>query len=70
VFAVDNVAALEAEGQGVLLERRGSGAQGAHPSLLFEGRFDPVMFAARAMLDAARRIPSLAPGGHRYHLSI
>jgi diaminopimelate dehydrogenase len=54
----------------VLLERRGSGAQGAHPSLLFEGRFDPVMFAARAMLDAARRVPSLAPGGHRYDLSI
>jgi diaminopimelate dehydrogenase len=70
VFAVENVAALEAEGHGVLLERRGSGAQGAHPSLLLEGRFDPVMFAARAMLDAARRIPSLAPGGHRYHLSI
>lgn len=70
VFAVENVAALEAEGHGVLLERRGSGARGAHPSLLLEGRFDPVMFAARAMLDAARRIPSLAPGGHRYHLSI
>jgi diaminopimelate dehydrogenase len=69
LFAVDSVAALEAGAHGVLLERRGGGTHGAHPALLLEGRFDPVMFAARAMLDAARLLPQLAPGGHRYHLS-
>jgi diaminopimelate dehydrogenase len=70
VFAVDSIEALEAAGHGVLLERRGSGGQGAHPALLLEGRFDPVQFAARAMLDAARRLPQLEPRGHRYYLSM
>ena len=70
VFAVDSVQALEAEAHGVLLERRGSGGQGEHPALLLEGRFDPVRFAARAMLDAARRLPRLEARGHRYHLCV
>lgn len=70
VFAVESVDALQAEAHGVLLERRGSGGHGAHPALLLEGRFDPVMFAARAMLDAARRLPQLERRGHRYHLAI
>jgi diaminopimelate dehydrogenase len=69
VFAVESVAALEAEGHGVLLERRASG-QGTHPALLLEGCFDPLKFAARAMLDAARRLPQLAARGHRYHLCV
>jgi diaminopimelate dehydrogenase len=69
VFAVDDVDALQVEAHGVLLERRGTAAQGGHPALLLEGRFDPIVFAARAMLDAARRIPQLAACGHRYHLS-
>ena len=70
VFAVDSIAAMEALGQGLLLERRGSGGPGPHPSLLLEGRFDATQLAARAMLDAARRVPRLAIGGHAYHLSI
>lgn len=70
VFAVDSIAAMEAPGQGLLLERRGGGAHGPHPSLIFEARFDATQFAARAMLDAARRVPRLAVGGHPYHLSI
>jgi diaminopimelate dehydrogenase len=68
VFPVESVAALEAEGHGVLLERRGSAAHGAHSSLLLEGRFDPIQLAARAMLDAARYAPGMSVGGHRYHL--
>jgi len=67
VFAVESVAGMEA-GHGVLLERRGTGGRGEHPALVFEGRFDPTVFAARAMLDAARRLPQLAVGGHRYGL--
>jgi len=56
---------MEALGQGLLLERRGSAAHGPHPSLIFEGRFDATQFAARAMLDAARRVPRLAVGKER-----
>jgi diaminopimelate dehydrogenase len=68
VFAVESVAGMEAYGHGVLLERRGTGGRGGHPALVFEGRFDPALFAARAMLDAARRLPQLDVGGHRYSL--
>jgi diaminopimelate dehydrogenase len=68
VFAVDSVAGMEAYGHGVLLERRGTGGHGEHPALVFEGRFDPTLFAARVMLDAARRLPQLGLGGHRYSL--
>ncbi|TAK87463.1 MAG: hypothetical protein EPO20_03925 [Betaproteobacteria bacterium] len=70
VFAVDSVAAMEALGQGLVFERRGSGGGGPHPSLLLEGRFDATQFAARAMLDGARRLPRLAVGAHPYHLSV
>lgn len=70
VFAIESAAALEAHGQGLLLERRGSAPHGGHPALLLEARFDPLVFAARAMLDAARRVPQLKTGGHRYQLSI
>ena len=41
---------------------------GAHPSLLREARFDVPTFAARVMLDAARRLSQLGPGAHRYSL--
>lgn len=69
VFPVESVAALEAEGHGVLLERRGTGAHRAHASLLLEGRFDPILLAARTMLDAARYAPRMKVGAHRYHLA-
>ncbi len=68
VFAVPDVAALEVAGSGVVLERRGSGDTGAHQSLLLEARFEVATFAARVMLDAARRLPQLKPGAHRYSL--
>lgn len=66
LFPVDSIAALEQEVNGVLLERRGSTASGAHQNLLFEARFEVATFAARAMLDAARRLGQLKPGAHVY----
>ncbi|AKH36669.1 MULTISPECIES: hypothetical protein [Nitrosomonas] len=68
VFEVESIAALEEEGRGILLERTGTERTGAHATLLLEGRFDVATFAARVMLDAAQRIPSLKPGAHRYFL--
>ncbi|MEX0959275.1 MAG: hypothetical protein WDZ63_08300 [Burkholderiales bacterium] len=66
LFPVDSTAALEQEVNGVLLERRGSAASGAHQNLLLEARFEVETFAARAMLDAARRLDQLKPGAHLY----
>lgn len=68
VFPVPDAGALESAGSGVVLERRGTDVAGAHPSLLLEARFDPPTFAARVMLDAARRLPQLRPGAHPYSL--
>ncbi|UCE30463.1 MAG: hypothetical protein JSW68_10355 [Burkholderiales bacterium] len=66
VFAVDSVAMLEAEGHGVLLERRGTADSGAHQNLLLEGRFDRAALAARTMLDGVRRLGGPAPGMRQY----
>ncbi|MFZ5512155.1 MAG: oxidoreductase [Pseudomonadota bacterium] len=68
LFAVDSVAALEEEGSGILLERRGTARSGAHQNLLLEARFDLTVFAARVMVDGARRLPTLKPGLHHYSL--
>lgn len=71
VFQVDSLAELEAEtGQGLVLERLAMADAGAHASLLLEGRFDATAFAARVMLDAARKIPALPHGAHRYALGL
>lgn len=71
VFEVGSLAELEAEtGQGVVLERQAAPAAGGHASLLLEARFDPTAFAARVMLDAARRLPALRHGAHRYALGL
>lgn len=68
-FSVPSIDALEDEGQGVLLERRGSAPSGAHPGLLLEARFDAAAFAAQVMRDAAGQLAGLAPGAHRYRLA-
>lgn len=69
VFQVAKLSELEGEdGLGVVLERRGSATHGHHQSLLLETRFDVNAFSARAMLDAARKIPSLSRGAQRYAL--
>jgi diaminopimelate dehydrogenase len=69
VFVVESIAALEEEAEGVLLERLGTAASGAHQSLLLEARGDAAVLAARVMLDAARRLPGLPVGGHRFNLA-
>ena len=68
VFAVADLAALEAAGSGIVLERRATATTGRHESLLLEARFDAPTFAARVMLDAARGLAGLAPGAHRHAL--
>ena len=52
----------------VMLTRVDPARSGAHQNLLLEGRFDVATFAARVMLDAARWLPTLSAGAHRYSL--
>jgi diaminopimelate dehydrogenase len=71
VFQMDSETALVSqENQGLVLERLESADAGHHAVLLLEARFDVHQFAARAMLDAARRLMSLRPGAHPYSLSV
>ena len=71
VFQVPRLSELEQEdGNGVVLQRRGNGKHGPHQSLLLEARCDPLAFAARVMLDGARKLPGLARGAHRYSLGL
>ena len=64
VFPVENIAALEQEGRGVLLERRGAPGRLGHQQLLLEARFDESVLTAHMMLAAARSLPQLKPGAH------
>jgi diaminopimelate dehydrogenase len=66
VFQVEDIAELEDEAHGIVMERRGTAGRTVHDTLLFEARFDPAAFTARIMLDAARRLPGLPPGAHRW----
>jgi diaminopimelate dehydrogenase len=68
LFPVEKVARLREEGHGILVERRGTAHSGGHQNIVFEARFEPASFAARVMLDAARRLAQLKPGAHRYSL--
>jgi len=68
LFPVESLAALAEEGHGILLERCGTAESGAHQNILLEARFDVPTFAARVMVEAARRLPALKPGAHRYSL--
>lgn len=69
LFPVSSIAELQKEAHGIVLERRGTARRGAHQSLLLEARFDATIFAARVMLDAARRLPEIPPGARRYFLA-
>ncbi|HEX5684806.1 MAG TPA: hypothetical protein VFY73_12335 [Ideonella sp.] len=66
VLPVDDLAALEQENRGVLVERLGDGVGGPHASLILEARLDPIAFTARLMLDAARSLSPHARGAWRY----
>lgn len=71
IFQMDGLSAMAAqERQGMVLERLESTDAGHHASLLLEARFDVHQFAARAMVDAARRLKSLKTGAHPYTLSL
>ena len=73
VFQVENLAEFES-GQGIVLERQatqeGAHQSGPHASLLLEARFEVAAFAAQVMLDAARQLPGLRHGAHRYAVSM
>jgi diaminopimelate dehydrogenase len=64
VFSVESIAALEQEGRGVLLERRGAPGRLGHQQFLLEARFNDVLLTAQMMLAAARALPHLKPGAY------
>jgi diaminopimelate dehydrogenase len=64
VFPVASIAALEQEGRGVLLERRGAPGRLGHQQFLLEARFDESQLTGHMMLAAARALPQLTPGAH------
>jgi diaminopimelate dehydrogenase len=66
VFHVENLASLEQEGRGVVLDRRGSAGRLGHQHFVLEGRFDETVMTAQVMVAAARALPGLQPGA--YHL--
>ncbi|WP_298829147.1 hypothetical protein [uncultured Piscinibacter sp.] len=66
VLPVPDLATLETEQRGVLIERVQEGAAGPHASLLLEARVDDAAFSARLMLDAAGAIAGLSHQAWRY----
>ena len=66
VFPVESIAALEQEGRGVLLERRGAPGRLGHQQFLLEARFDESLLTAHMMIAAARSLPQLKPGAHSF----
>jgi diaminopimelate dehydrogenase len=64
VFPVDSVAALEQQGHGIVLARRGSTATADHQMLMLESRFDIAALAGQVMIAAARALRWLPPGLH------
>ncbi len=64
IFPVDDIATLEDEGHGVLMERQGTAADHAHQLLLLEARFSEVALCAQCMAAAARALPSRKAGGY------
>ncbi|MGI9425832.1 MAG: NAD(P)-binding domain-containing protein [Hyphomicrobiaceae bacterium] len=62
VLPVDDVATLEDEGHGIVLERRGAAGRTGHQLLLLEARFDRWALAAQMMVAAARAVASRPAG--------
>jgi diaminopimelate dehydrogenase len=69
VLQMPDLAALEAL-EGLVLERRAVARAGEHRSLTLDARFQAATFAAGVMIDAARALPFLSPGAHRYALGV
>jgi diaminopimelate dehydrogenase len=59
---VADIRALEEEGRGVLLERRGAAEAADHQMLLLEARYAEPALAAQVMVAAARAIPTCGRG--------
>jgi diaminopimelate dehydrogenase len=64
VFVVENLAAFEQEGRGVVLDRRGASDSLGHQHFVLEARADEVVLTARVMLAATRVLPELHPGAY------
>ena len=61
VFPVESLAALEQEGRGVVLDRRGPSGRLGHQHLLLEARCDESVLSAQVMLAVSRALPELDP---------
>lgn len=57
VFPVEDLASLEEQGHGVVMQRRGTGGGVPHQALMLEARFSELALAAQVMLAAVRAIP-------------
>lgn len=66
VLPVPDLAALESEDRGVVIERLAEGMGGPHASLLLEARADEPAFCARMMCDGARALMSVPHRAWRY----
>jgi diaminopimelate dehydrogenase len=64
VLPVDDVATLEDEGHGVVVERRGTAGRTGHQLLFLEARFDRWALAAQMMMAAARAVAGRSAGAH------
>ncbi len=64
VVPVDSVAALEEEGHGVHMERRGGTGRTAHQMLLLEARYSEPALAAAVMVSASRSLRSRSKRAH------
>jgi diaminopimelate dehydrogenase len=64
VFPVDNLARLEEEGHGVVIDRRGTAGSVGHQHLLIEARGNALALAAQIMLSAARAVPQMTRGSY------
>ncbi|MBI3606567.1 MAG: NAD(P)-binding domain-containing protein [Nitrospirae bacterium] len=64
VFPVESVALLEAEGHGLVMERRGAAAGVGHQLFLLEARFSERALAAVVMLAAARALSQRGQGAY------
>jgi len=62
VFQVDDIAAMEQEEYGVVMERKGLSGLGDHQLLLLEGRFNKASLAAQVMTAAARALATRKRG--------
>jgi diaminopimelate dehydrogenase len=64
VVPVDSIAALEEEGHGIVMERRGATGRTEHQLLLLEARYSEAALAGAIMVAAARALPDCTKGAY------